>query len=685
MKRTVAAAALAAALLVPDAASARLKPSDFYDGLRIPASVIFTGSPVYRGASPFVLEGATNDEFETTIGAPDVTVDQTGTIPDVSLAAGAADADWSFVISLANAGLNDPHDLNSQWFSAAGLNFEGATANGIEMTLAVADPDTADRSITLPNEDGTVFLSTLLTNGPDEANAVWGASNALTFEGVTADGFEVSFSPADPTVGDTTITIPNTASVADTLALLTLAQTFVGLKTFGAITVNGIATIGDGGDAVTVNSDNWDIGATGDLTGVENYTTTTNVASMVFNLDVSGVDVAAHNVELRLDGNSLFLGSGTGGGGGAIAAIAIDIGLTALAETFRYGDATSVSHAFLSDGVGTAEFTLVAGAIDGTEILDGTVVLTTDTDGAYVATVAAAAAPSGVAVTSAGGEGAAGTFDFDYTATTAANPTLAIGECVFGTTGLICEAGAADTFESLLRVATLTADQAYDLPDWSGTIPVPTSAGTTTTVLHGSAAGQPTYGAVVAADITDITRTVPLPLDAWDYCGTADRAGGAGLNFADTADAFPDLTRGSAGTTAGSLALEWDTGDTEKVCVSVPIPTDYVSGSTVRLYFLDTATNDHTHDADTLLQATGSAEDTTLAPGAGTITPTNGPSGQSAVTACDSSGTASAIYACDFATEAVAAGNIIVFSYARAAGTEATTMFGAEFRYTATE
>ena len=44
-------------------------------------------------------------------------------------------------------------------FSGGSIIFEGATDEGFEKTLAVTDP-TADRTITLPNETGTLITST---------------------------------------------------------------------------------------------------------------------------------------------------------------------------------------------------------------------------------------------------------------------------------------------------------------------------------------------------------------------------------------------------------------------------------------------------------------------------------------------------------------------------------------------
>jgi len=49
-----------------------------------------------------------------------------------------------------------------------------------------------------------------------------------------------------------------------------------------------------------------------------------------------------------------------------------------------YGSADVTDHTFVTDGTGTAEIVLPAGSIDGTEILNDTVALTTDTSGNYV-------------------------------------------------------------------------------------------------------------------------------------------------------------------------------------------------------------------------------------------------------------------------------------------------------------
>lgn len=148
------------------------------------------------GANPIILEGATANDFETTIAVTDPTADRTVTLPDAS---GTA--------VLSTLATNAPDAANSVTGGTNQLIFEGATANDFETVVTPADP-TADRTVTLPDASGTAMLSTLATNAPDAANSVTGASNGLLFEGATADEFETTIAPTDPTA-DRTWTIPN--------------------------------------------------------------------------------------------------------------------------------------------------------------------------------------------------------------------------------------------------------------------------------------------------------------------------------------------------------------------------------------------------------------------------------------------------------------------------------------------
>ena len=142
---------------------------------------------VDRFTAALIFEGATNNASETTLTITEPTADRTVTIPDQT----------GNVLLFANANTQD-----------VSIILEGATADAFETTLTATDP-TADRTVTLPDAGGTVMLSSLATNGADAANAVTGASNALVFEGATADAFEISLAPEDAGA-DATVSIPAT-------------------------------------------------------------------------------------------------------------------------------------------------------------------------------------------------------------------------------------------------------------------------------------------------------------------------------------------------------------------------------------------------------------------------------------------------------------------------------------------
>lgn len=161
-----------------------------------------------------VFEGATADDYETTLAVVDPTADGTASIP----ALGAATTQYFMFTSLAT---NIADAANSVTGKSNGLLFEGATANDYEATVTVTDP-TADRTITIPDAGGTVMLSSLATNGADAANAVTGASNGLLFEGATANDYETTLTVTDPTA-DRTVTLPNSGGTVMLSSLSTNA------------------------------------------------------------------------------------------------------------------------------------------------------------------------------------------------------------------------------------------------------------------------------------------------------------------------------------------------------------------------------------------------------------------------------------------------------------------------------
>ena len=139
--------------------------------------------------STITMEGSTANDFELTLSAGDPTADRTLTFPDAtdtlvgrattdtltnkSISLGSntvtstlaqlntaiSDADVATLAgteTLTNKTLTSPV-ITGAVFNDGSIVFEGATADDYETTLTVTDP-TADRTITFPNETGTVQL-----------------------------------------------------------------------------------------------------------------------------------------------------------------------------------------------------------------------------------------------------------------------------------------------------------------------------------------------------------------------------------------------------------------------------------------------------------------------------------------------------------------------------------------------
>ena len=178
-------------------------------------------------ANGLEFEGATADAFETTVSAVDPTADQTISIPNN----GAASALMTSALTTNAVGA-----ANSVTGVSNGLTFEGATADAFEMTISPADVG-VDVAVTLPTSTAAVapLWTALTTNSVDVANSVTGISNGFLFEGATADAFETTLTPVDPTA-DQTISIPNNGAAS---ALLTSALTTNAVD--AANSVNGVS------------------------------------------------------------------------------------------------------------------------------------------------------------------------------------------------------------------------------------------------------------------------------------------------------------------------------------------------------------------------------------------------------------------------------------------------------------
>ena len=208
--------------------------------------------------SSITFEGATANDFETTLAITDPTADRTITIPDVT----------GTVITTGNLS-----DITNIGVFTSTIVMEGSSADDFELTLSAGNP-TADRTITFPDSTGTVALTTdiaagtvtetgtqTLTNKTLTSPIVTGLvinDGSIVVEGSAADAHETTLVFTNPTE-DRTITFPNAsftvASTADISAATggsvseTGTQTLTN-KTLTSPTLGGTTTTASGNLAV---------------------------------------------------------------------------------------------------------------------------------------------------------------------------------------------------------------------------------------------------------------------------------------------------------------------------------------------------------------------------------------------------------------------------------------------------
>ena len=180
-----------------------------------------TVSALTLSDASIIFEGATADDYETTLTVTDPTADRTITLPNATdTLVGRATTD-----TLTNKTLTSPI-ASGLSLSDASIVFEGATADDHETTLIVTDP-TADRTITLPDATDTLVgraTTDTLTNKTLTSPIASGltlSDASIVFEGATADAHETTLTVTDPTA-DRTITLPN---ATDTLVGLATTDT----------------------------------------------------------------------------------------------------------------------------------------------------------------------------------------------------------------------------------------------------------------------------------------------------------------------------------------------------------------------------------------------------------------------------------------------------------------------------
>ena len=115
-----------------------------------------TANPSF--GSSITFEGATSDEYETTLAVTDPTANHTITLPNATGTVVLADGSGNVTVSGDLTVSGTTTIINSTVLEVqTEVKFEGTTANDFETSLQVVDP-TADRVITFPDSNGTVIL-----------------------------------------------------------------------------------------------------------------------------------------------------------------------------------------------------------------------------------------------------------------------------------------------------------------------------------------------------------------------------------------------------------------------------------------------------------------------------------------------------------------------------------------------
>ena len=323
--------------------------------------VASSATPTFAGLNlngSVVFEGATANEFETTLSATDPTADRTITLPDATTTLVGTDTTQT----LSNKTLTTP-TINGPEITATGgtprihgiylpephfITFEGATTNEYETVLTVVDP-TADRTVSLPDatttlvgKDTTDTLTNKTLTSPkiNEDVALTASSTELNIlDGATLSTTELNYvdgvtsaiqtqidtkAPSNSPTFTGTVTIPDntvalgTKTTGDYVASL-VAGTGVTLTNNSGETATPTIAIGQAvGTASNVTFN--DLVVSGNLT-VSGTTTTINTETMTINDNIivlnnnatgapsesAGIEVergSSTNVVLRWDESS---------------------------------------------------------------------------------------------------------------------------------------------------------------------------------------------------------------------------------------------------------------------------------------------------------------------------------------------------------------------------------------------
>jgi hypothetical protein len=249
-------------------------------GLDASKNAIVTGSSI-------IIEGATDNAYETTLTVTDPTADRTITFPNATGTVVLSDGSGNITVSGDLTVSGTTTTINSTTINATtGIIFEGATADAFETTLTVTDP-TADRTVTFQDATGTVVLR-------DSTDTLTNKSISLGSNTVTSTLAQLNTAVSDADVaslaGSETLTNKTVALGSNTVSG-TIAQFNTAVTDADFATLAGTETLTN--KTLTSPAINTPTGITKTDVGLANVDNTTDANKPVSTATQTALDLKA--------------------------------------------------------------------------------------------------------------------------------------------------------------------------------------------------------------------------------------------------------------------------------------------------------------------------------------------------------------------------------------------------------
>jgi len=405
------------------------------------AGVEDAANAIEIGSGNIIFEGSTADAYEVILTSTDATSsDKTITLPDatgtVALLSTLSVAGSSGLTYNAGTGQFGTSSIPNAQLANSAVTI-GSTSVSLGATVTTFTGLSALTSTTLTG-------TTLIAGVADAANAISITAGNITFEGSTADSYEIILTAADAASSDKTITLPNETGTVLTNASsiansnlanssLTIGSTAIALGATAA-SIAGVTSITSA--AVVTDDDGFRVRDNSDATkqlafqcsGISGSTTRTMTIP-----DSDGTIATQAYVNAQITAEDLDISDGS-------SAISIDLN----SETLTLAGGTGVTS--------TAATNTVTFAIDATvATLTGSQTLTNKT--LTSPTINAATVTGTVA------------------STATVTGTLDLTGCVLaGASPLVFEGASANAHETTFAFVDPTADRTITFPDESGTM-----------------------------------------------------------------------------------------------------------------------------------------------------------------------------------------------------------------------